>query len=53
MDKMDFMNTVKDIFEETEISYLETRAEEMKHIIDCMLEMELSYVKAGIRQGEC
>lgn len=49
LNKMDFMNTVKDIFEETKDADLVIRAEQMKNIIDQMLAMELEYMKNGIR----
>ena len=49
LNKMDFMNTIKDILEETKDTDLVIRAEQMKNIIDQMLVMELEYMKNGIR----
>lgn len=49
MDKLDFMNMVKDILEETDENSLITRGEEMKSVIDKLVEQELDFAKAGIR----
>lgn len=49
MDRLDFMNMVKDILEETEETSLITRGEEMKCIIDKLVEQELNFAKADIR----
>lgn len=49
MDKMDFMNIVKDILEETENEEIQLRGEEMKKIIDSMVMMEVGYCHAGLR----
>lgn len=49
MDKLDFMNIVKDILEETEYELLLHRGQEMKNIIDSMVNQEREFAKAGIR----
>lgn len=49
MDKLDFMNIVKDILEETPANLLEVRAAEMKNIIDTLVKQERAFDKAGIR----
>lgn len=49
MDKMDFMNMVKDILEETENEELQAMGEEMKQIIDSLVKMEVGYYIAGLR----
>ena len=49
MDRLDFMNMVKDILEETDETSLITRGEEMKSIIDKLVEQELNFAKVDIR----
>ena len=49
MDKLDFMNIVKDILEETPIDKLDIRANEMKSLIDKLVNQEKAFDKAGIR----
>ena len=49
MDKFDFMNAVKAALEETDGQSLRTRGEEMKEIIDYMVDAEINYEKAGLR----
>lgn len=49
MDKLDFMNMVKDILEETDDEQLLHRGEEMKKIIDNMVKQEIEFAKLGIR----
>ena len=49
MDKLDFMNAVKAVLEETDGQSLRTRGEEMKKIIDYMVNAEINYEKAGLR----
>jgi tRNA1(Val) A37 N6-methylase TrmN6 len=49
MDKLDFMNMAKDILEETDEMSLILRGEEMKSIIDKLVEQELNFAKVGIR----
>lgn len=50
MDKLDFMNMVKDILEDTESELLLHRGQEMKNIIDMLVKQERDYAKAGIRK---
>ena len=49
MDKMDFMECVKQILEETDNENLQIRAKEMKDIIESMVTMEIGYCHAGLR----
>ena len=49
MDKLDFMNAVKAVLEETDGQLLRTRGEEMKEIIDYRVDAEINYEKAGLR----
>lgn len=49
MDKLDFMNMVKDILEETDDELLLHRGQEMKNIIDSMVKQEREFAKLGIR----
>lgn len=49
MDKLDFMNVVKDILEETESELLLHRGQELKNVIDVLVKQEREYAKAGIR----
>jgi hypothetical protein len=49
MDKLDFMNVVKDTLEEVSDENIIARGNEMKSIIDRMVESELNFAKAGIR----
>lgn len=49
MDKLDFMNMIKDILEETETELLLHRGQEMKNIIDMLVSQEREYAKAGLR----
>lgn len=49
MNKLDFMNVIKDILEETDNEDIKSRGEELKHIIDSMVELENQYYIAGLR----
>jgi len=49
MDKLDFMNTVKDILEEVKDHKIIAIGEEMKTTIDILVKKELDFAKAGIR----
>lgn len=49
MNKLDFMNVIKDILEETDNEDIKSRGEELKQIIDSMVELENQYYIAGLR----
>lgn len=46
---LEFMNVVKDILEDTEEELLLHRCQQMKSIIDNLVEQERKFAKAGIR----
>lgn len=49
MDKIEFMDVVKTILEETDNDDLQIRREELKAIIDSMATLEIGYYHAGLR----
>ena len=49
MEKFDFMILISEILEDLEQSEMTRRAQEMKDIINSILEMELMYRKSGIK----
>lgn len=49
MNKLDFMNVIKDILEETDNEEIKSRGEELKRIIDYMVELENQYYISGLR----